>query len=169
MILAKQKNGFTLVETLVAIGVLTMALAGPLFLVQQSFMSAYFAKDQMIATALAQEGIEYVRAVRDGNYLSGRSWLSTISACTGGKCTVDTVNNSLAACVGACSPLNFNKNTKDYNQAVTTSINSPTPFTRTITVTNISSNEIRVDSDVSWTDRNVNRNVTLSEFLMDWQ
>jgi hypothetical protein len=64
-----QTEGFTLIETLVAVSLLVVAIVAPMSLVAQSLTTAYYARDQVVAYALAQEGIEAVRAVRDGNIL----------------------------------------------------------------------------------------------------
>jgi prepilin-type N-terminal cleavage/methylation domain-containing protein len=91
-------KGFTLVETMVAISLLAVALVGPYVAVQNAVQGSYVARDQLIASQLAQEGVEYVRGVRDNNYHHGRSWLygfndSARDGCYGGSpityCTVD--------------------------------------------------------------------------------
>ncbi len=63
-------RGFTLIETLVAVTLMVVAIVAPMSLVSQSLTTAYYARDQVAAYSLAQEGIETVRAVRDGNILS---------------------------------------------------------------------------------------------------
>lgn len=65
----KRDRGMTLIETLVAISILAIAIVAPMSLTMQSLASAYYARDQVIASNLAQEAIESVRAVRDGNVL----------------------------------------------------------------------------------------------------
>jgi prepilin-type N-terminal cleavage/methylation domain-containing protein len=65
-----QNRGFTLIETLVAVTLLVVAIVAPMSLVSQSLTSAFYARDQVAAYSLAQEGIEAVRAVRDGNILN---------------------------------------------------------------------------------------------------
>lgn len=62
-------RGFTLIETLVAVSLLVVAIVAPMSLVSQSLTSAFYARDQIAAYNLAQEAIEAVRAVRDGNIL----------------------------------------------------------------------------------------------------
>lgn len=61
--------GFTLVETLVAMAVLLAVLVGPITLIAHGLFSASFSRNRLIASNLAQEGIELVRAVRDNNML----------------------------------------------------------------------------------------------------
>ena len=63
-------RGFTLVETLAAITLIMIAIVPPMGLTVQSLSVAYYARDQITASNLAQEGIEAVRAVRDGNILA---------------------------------------------------------------------------------------------------
>lgn len=62
-------RGFTLIETLVAVSLLIVAIVAPMSLVAQSLTTAYYARDQVVAYSLAQEGIEAIRAVRDGEIL----------------------------------------------------------------------------------------------------
>ena len=62
-------RGFTLTETMIAITILTFAVAGPLFTASRSIIAADIARDQLTASYLAQEGIEYVRMMRDNAML----------------------------------------------------------------------------------------------------
>jgi prepilin-type N-terminal cleavage/methylation domain-containing protein len=79
------QKAFTLIETLVAISILTIALTGPLAVIAQALKSSYFARDQITAYYLAQEAIEYIRNQRDINGLKGidastsESWLANIA------------------------------------------------------------------------------------------
>ena len=64
----KKRNNnkaFTLVEALVAISILMIAIAGPMTLAQKGLSTASLSKDQMIASFLAQDGIEAVKNIRD--------------------------------------------------------------------------------------------------------
>lgn len=63
-------NGFTLIESLIAITILTFAVAGPLFTASRVIVATETASDQLTALYLAQEGIEYVRMMRDNEYLA---------------------------------------------------------------------------------------------------
>jgi type II secretory pathway pseudopilin PulG len=63
------KAAFTLIETLVAITILVLAIVAPMSLTVRSLSSAYYARDQITASNLGQEGIEAVRSLRDHNVL----------------------------------------------------------------------------------------------------
>ncbi len=67
--ITRRIRAFTLIETLVAVSLLVIAIVAPMSLVAQSLTTAYYARDQVAAYSLAQEGIEVVRGVRDGNIL----------------------------------------------------------------------------------------------------
>ncbi len=84
-----QKRGFTLIETMIAVTILTLAVAGPLYAASRAIVAATISRDQLTASYLAQEGIEYVRALRDNEYLaahqaggsdvSGTAWTNFIA------------------------------------------------------------------------------------------
>jgi len=62
-------NGFTLLEALIAVTIITLAVAGPLFSASRAIIAVEISRDKLTASYLAQEGIEYVRAMRDSEYL----------------------------------------------------------------------------------------------------
>lgn len=63
----KNKKGFSLVETLIAVGILMIAIAGPLSLVQAGLFSSNHQRNQVTATYLAQEAFEFIKNLRDSN------------------------------------------------------------------------------------------------------
>ena len=101
-----EKGGFTIIETLVAITVLMIAIAGPLVVASQGLFGADVARDQMIASYLAQESLEGVKNIRDNNIYNGSAWLTGISSCTKtNPCDVSSLdgtsnNPSVTSCVG---------------------------------------------------------------------
>jgi Tfp pilus assembly protein PilV len=64
-------EGQTLIETVVAIGLLTTGIVGGLALAVYSLSSSDTVLKQVVATGLAREGIEIVRNIRDSNWKSG--------------------------------------------------------------------------------------------------
>lgn len=70
----KSQKGFTLIETLVSILVLAICVDAVMSLAAQGFFSIRYAKNQMVANALAQEALEYIRNRRDTVYQQGGTW-----------------------------------------------------------------------------------------------
>lgn len=72
------KRGFTLVETLVALFIFAISITAIMVVSGQGIYDTNIAKNKITANALAQEGIEIIRAVRDTSVLSelnpGEGW-----------------------------------------------------------------------------------------------
>lgn len=62
-------RGFTLVETLVSVFIVTLVIIGPLTVASNASMYAKLTKDTMTATYLAQEAIELIRHHQDSIYI----------------------------------------------------------------------------------------------------
>jgi type II secretory pathway pseudopilin PulG len=79
------KMGFTLLEALVATSILMVAVAAPITIAQKGLSSAVYSKNQMIASYLAQDAIEYVKNKRDENFIQNKTiptnWLAGFSNC----------------------------------------------------------------------------------------
>jgi prepilin-type N-terminal cleavage/methylation domain-containing protein len=161
------RRAFTLLETLVAVAVLLMALLGPFSIAQQALKSAYYARDQVTAFYLAQEGVEFVRAIRDQNYLSGSAWLTGIDACTDVPCIVDFPNFTYTVCPqGVCPPIRVSQIGGLYNHVTGTD----SPFTRYVVLTPSASNpdQMIVSVTISWRSAGVPRVFTIQERLFNW-
>ena len=169
MIIPTTSRAFTLLETMVAVTVLLMALVGPFTIAQQSLKSAYYARDQVTAYYLAQEGIEYVRAMRDQNYLTTQPWLTNLAPCTSPLvCTVDMPNFTLPATCpnGVCPALMVSAAGGLFNQ----NSGTPSKFTRKVTITSVAGmpSEMIVSVTVSWTSAGISRTFSLQERIFDW-
>jgi type II secretory pathway pseudopilin PulG len=159
-------TGFSLPETLVAISILVMIIAGILSLISQGIKSASFFKNQTTAFYLASEAIEFIRNKRDSNSLSENPWLQGLSNCIGTGCIIDVRDGSINNCPGgSCPPLKYDSESNLYNYAV----GNDTSFIRRIILTNIASNEIEIKAEVSWSGHFGNKNFTLKEYIFDWQ
>lgn len=60
-----KEKGFTLVEVLISLFIFTVAVAGVITVSSQGSMNVNSAKNRVVATFLADEGIELVRGMRD--------------------------------------------------------------------------------------------------------
>jgi hypothetical protein len=67
-------KSFTLLEVILAITVLTLAVGGSFILIQQTLASVSAVQSKLIASYLAQEGIEIVKNIRDNNWLNFQEW-----------------------------------------------------------------------------------------------
>ena len=70
----KNSYGFTLVETLIAVAILMVAIAGPLTIANQALTAALGARNAMIASNLAQDGMESIKNVKDNNVALNQTW-----------------------------------------------------------------------------------------------
>jgi prepilin-type N-terminal cleavage/methylation domain-containing protein len=170
--LAADPRGFTLVETLVAIAIIMIAIVGPYYSVQQAITASAIARDQLIASSLAQEGAEYVYYVRDSNFLAGTSWLSGLDNCRTSSpynhtygCTVDPSQSAVAGCSSSGCPV-LKLNTSD---VYTYSGSYPaTKFKRTVKIQTVTSTEVRVTVEVTWSTEHHSYTVDVVENLYNW-
>ncbi len=107
------QSGFTLIETLVAIAILMVAIAGPLNIAEKGLTTAVDSRDQVVASYLAQDMMEFVKNVRDDNLEASpvRAWLNGVSQCTvSSPCTAETATgdpNNLGTTVSSAPACNF--------------------------------------------------------------
>jgi type II secretory pathway pseudopilin PulG len=69
----KNKLAFTLLETVVILGIVGVGLAGVLNLLLNSLRTQNLNRNTLVAYNLAQEGLELIRNVRDTNFLASSS------------------------------------------------------------------------------------------------
>ncbi len=135
-----QRKGFSLVEALVSIGIITVAISAATSLVQTSLQSAYVAKARVVTLGLANEGVEYARSLRDNSNTSTASYTAFIDSCTAikGGCQMDIENGSIVfeMCSrvpnGICGGLSADADNQTDPHAYTTDPNNP-PVNRIVT------------------------------------
>ena len=74
----KNKTGFTLIEVLVAITILTTVLFAPISIITQYVVESALTENSVKAGLLSQEIIEYIRYDRDSNLLATGNWFSLL-------------------------------------------------------------------------------------------
>lgn len=177
-------KGFTLIESMIAVTILTLAIAGPLFTANSAIVAARAARDELTASYLAQEGIEYVRALRDQEFLAiypnvSAAWTNFITniegQCRATSCTLDPVKRSmgygsgaaLVACSGQCAVLTLLADgvyTERSDLGGTQTI-----FTRALQVERLTDTDERIVSTVSWSYHGTPHTVRVYDHLTPWQ
>lgn len=157
-------RGFTILEIIVAIFVITIGVLAAYTATQQIISYTYRASSRLTAAYLAKEGIEIVRNIRDTNWLNfAASWDDGLTACTAG-CEADYTTQSLAGGY-AGDFLNIDAN-GFYSYQTTT---SPTKFTRKIIIIPDGSDKLEVSVEVQWKEKGINYGpIIVRETLYDW-
>ena len=156
----KKQAGFTLVETLVSLVILTVALIPILNLSDGASRISATIQDNLIASGLVQEGIEVVRGIRDTNWFNSRAFDLGLSD---GAYRTEWNSTSLLSLAG--NPvLNLNNGHYTYTGG------TATKFTRTITITAVNAGELKIVSQVTWLGRsNVSKSISAEEHLFNWR
>jgi|SRR3989344_741719 len=184
------RDGFTLVETLLALAIFTISVVALMAVLSEGVADTSYAKKKLIAVYLAQEGVEYIRNMRDTFVLydaggAQAGWtvfnnnLTDASACQGvNGCYFGDLNAAdfsdttqpmigivVTACGTNCPTMLYDATTGKYNY--TTGASSG--YIRKIWITPANpTNETKVVSKVSWTQGSGTYNITFSENLFNW-
>ena len=139
----KNKKGFSIAETLIAVFILVVGLVSLIFLTANSMKNSMDSRDQIIAGALAQEGVELVRNIRDTNLASGASNIFQNIPDTSTGC-IDYSNSS----VSSCGYQLYLSGSNFYLHSSSGTI--PTKFFRKIIISTLDANTKSITSYVSW-------------------
>jgi prepilin-type N-terminal cleavage/methylation domain-containing protein len=185
------KKGFSLIETLIAVSILMIAVSGPLALVQAGLFSSIHQRNQVIATYLAQEAIEYIKNIRftnSYNYyagIQGNDWMespdggSLLAICEQNDnrddgCFVDIYGKL----TGDKHFVRFEQgdpkkflNKIDKGSAIIYSYEDdgePTTYNRIVKIKEISSDEAVVSVTISWKDAGLERSYTVNTNIYNY-
>ena len=169
--ICNQRAGFTLVESMVAISILSMAITGPLLIAQKGIGSAIYAREQTTAFYLAQEAVEYVRNIRDSNRINNLDWLSGLGNCTAGTCSIDTtvlIGSGITSCPSnICPPLQLSTSNGLYGHTV----DQTSAFTRSIVITESPADvSAKIAVTISWSTKLFApvRSFTIQEYIFNF-
>ncbi len=187
-----QKNrGFTLVETLFAVMILTFTITGLMTIVANSLFSARYAKDEITVNYLLQEVVDYVRNDRDTTvFINGgsSSWNNFVGhyincSTSSGGCYFDvsdivdmpnpaTKNLCNKETNGLCPFFNYDTDATNHPFYVYDSVKPKTNFQRIITVDRNPLNptgELILKVVVNWKNGSVPVSRSLSVSFLNWQ
>ena len=195
----KNQHGFSLIETLIAVSILMIAIAGPLALVQAGLFSSIHQRNQVTATYLAQEALEYIKNWRDtnsytqydpstiaNNWLAGpdRAPLTDTCALSSGGCYVDphgslTGGNHFIQSVSSFSGDGYLYSTAGVFSYSYDTRGTITPYKRTVFITPVNNydsgtgthndDEVTVTVTMSWKDNALPRTYTVSENIYNYE
>jgi len=166
------KRGFTLVELMIAIVLMTTGIMAIYALIPHGIETSITNTDKYLATQLAREGIEIVRNIRDTNWLEELDsptavWNEGLTSCAAG-CEVDYITPSIQdpvlSAYGAGRYLKVDGN-GFYNYTA----GSDTKFKRRIVITEVAPADraLQVIVTVSWSSEYADS--VLEETLYDWK
>ncbi len=157
------QKGFTLLEVLFSLFLLTAAMVGAASLLLRITSFLPVSKGQLQASYLAQEGVEIVRNMRDANIIKinktgAGNWNDGLTSCAASAgCEADYNDTSLAA-FGHF--LQINNGFYEYGFGGIT-----TPFQRKITIDTGTSDKLKVTVQVLWQEKNQSHSLTVRDDL----
>lgn len=190
-----QKNsGFTIVETLISITLFSIAITGVITVAAKGGVNSIALKNRVIATYLADEGIELMRGMRDtevlGNTLPYTGWLrfvtDAVAKCGTNPCDIDGANSAhpsstlfpqfdnfvtsgavaVTGITGTYFPLYYDNTTGFYGDSFVP--NGKTPFHRALKVISLPPNELQITSTVVWKEGASTQSITQTESIFNW-
>jgi type IV pilus modification protein PilV len=161
--LRKDQKGFTLIEVLTAIFIITIGAGGVITLINQTVGFTQETSSKLIASYLAQEGIEIVKNIRDSNFLKvyktgSGDWSDGLTGCSSG-CQGDYTSNDLSSYSG--QKLKTDGSFYSYGSG------EDTPFSRKITITS-DANMLKVVVEIFWQGKGRDYSFSAQENLYKW-
>lgn len=156
----KKNRGFTIVETLVAVAILMISIAGPLTIAQKGLMAALYARDQVTASFLAQELMENIKNTRDGYVQTPGSSFAQFIA--------DKITNAAPSNTCPVAPVQLYTDT---NGRYVISGGTPSRFYRSycFELPINSNNEVKAVVRVQWANGTIDNEVKLENELFNIQ
>lgn len=194
----KNNNGFTLIETMIAVFILSVSLSLILSTIGSSLFSARYAKNDITANYLIQDVMDYIRNDRDtiafqqkndpqggwNNFLNKYGYGRSSDCFSRFGCEIEPANiNSLPninQCSEAhtwgtidCKVLQYDENASNQDFYTYLNVGVPSNFKRKVNMSinpnfNIG-DQLDITVTVEWLNGNVVKSRTLRTSLLDWQ
>jgi type II secretory pathway pseudopilin PulG len=173
-------RGFTLVETIVSLGILMLGVGASLTLVTATIAYSKQTESLIVITNLAREGLEVVRAIRDVQGFANlpgatpgdnSSWIIDRTTTTFDQSAlspdVPATNATFSGgvTIHECTNCTLSINNNQYLMTPGTA----TPFSRLITINTLSAEEKEVISTMRWTEHGRVHTYQLTTVLTNWK
>ena len=159
----KMNKGFTFIEVMVVVLVISIGIIGAMDLMTRTFIFARFVSSKLVAAYLAQEGIEIVRSIRDTNWIKQtENWDQDILCCATAPCECQADYNDQKLSVYQEDSY-MKKDGGFYNYDPGSII--PSKFKRKISIDRPVSDEMLIIVTVIWDDHEIQ----VFEKLYDWK
>ena len=154
------EKGFTLVEALISLFILSIALTGTFAVIIAQVGTAHLIQENFIASGLAQEGIEVARNLRDSDWFAHNAFGTSLPE---GSYRVQW--DSIALLPDDPSAFLQKDNSGLYAYA---NGGTNTPYHRTLQIQYPSVDEIQIIVLVSWQNRTGPKSLSAEEHLYKW-
>lgn len=158
----KNNKGFTIVETLVAIGVLMLAIVGPLTVANKGYIAALDAKYESVAINYSQEALEYMSYIKDnhlwGNWYPDTDYESFVDS-SFRNCTVQD----------PCDFSDISISGSSLGADITNMVPSSVFISRKFYLSLIATNQVLVSVETKWKIGNNEHTVTLNQILTNYE
>jgi len=157
----QEGRGQLLIEAMIGISMVVVGLLGIFGLVSRSISLNRVVSDQFIANYLAAEGIEIVKNLIDANIIQNKPWNEGFF---NGSFEADYTSLSLTQNQDRFLSFDAANNLYSYQSG------SPTPFKRVISIQLIGSEEIKVNSIITWKTRGAGEfTINLEDHFFNWR
>ena len=168
-----KNKSFSLIELIIALSLITAGVIGAFGVFQKIIISTSIASSRLIASYLAQEGIEIVRNIRDSNWLEDAEdplvdieWSGGLTGCQAG-CEADYRDQKGEVDSYGGRYLKIDGGFYNYNSG------DETRFKRKITITPVEDDEFEVYKlevlvEVEWEEHGGSPKISAQENLYDW-
>ena len=170
----EKEKGFTLLEMLISIMVITIGVLGIYSAVLKYTKATQVARENLTAAYLGQEGIEIIKNIRDTNWINAETWNDDLTGCDAvdGSCEIDTIFGGGTAkdpvftiWSGSGRSLYIENSTKLYKYLASPGASDiRTIYTRKITIDSVTDDVLKIQVDVYWRGKTT----TVKEDIYNW-
>lgn len=181
----RKNKGFTIIETLIAVLIMTISITSLMTVVTSSLFAAKYTRDKVTATYLLQETVDYIRNDRDTSVFLQRetttddawnSFKQKYANCTEFStysCYIDVVSSAGIKTLSSCNLNNTDCNLY-YNKDATGAFynynndGEKSNYKRRIVVKTPNPDEMDVEVIVSWMNGGLPKSMSLKTSLLNW-